>query len=226
MPIQVVCPGCHARFKVSDKFAGKKGPCPKCKAVIQVPTADDQVVIHEPEHSEAGARSATGAHALKPIERLETEPPQLAVAAGIGISLLVLLIAVVFRFSETGPPRLVLPLGAVVLGPLLAWFGYGFLRNEEDLAPFEGVSRWVRAIICGGVYAGLWLLFSYLYTTFFGAAPVAVQNVVFLAPVIALIGAATAYFSFDLDLGNSFFHFALYMFVTMILRLVMGLPAV
>ena len=37
MPISVVCPGCKARFNVSDKFAGKKGPCPKCKTVLTVP---------------------------------------------------------------------------------------------------------------------------------------------------------------------------------------------
>src|SRR6476661_3159539 len=30
MAIAVVCPSCHARFQVQDKFAGKEGPCPKC----------------------------------------------------------------------------------------------------------------------------------------------------------------------------------------------------
>ncbi|MEC8508925.1 MAG: MJ0042-type zinc finger domain-containing protein, partial [Planctomycetota bacterium] len=35
MSIRVTCPGCHARFNVSDQFAGKSGPCPKCKKTIQ-----------------------------------------------------------------------------------------------------------------------------------------------------------------------------------------------
>ena len=29
MPIRVTCTGCHARFDVSEKFAGKEGPVPK-----------------------------------------------------------------------------------------------------------------------------------------------------------------------------------------------------
>jgi predicted Zn finger-like uncharacterized protein len=73
MPIQVVCPSCHARFSVSEKFAGKKGPCPKCKTVIQVPEATEEIKIHAPEQSEAGAKGTGGRHVLKPIERKETK---------------------------------------------------------------------------------------------------------------------------------------------------------
>ncbi|MCA9246062.1 MAG: hypothetical protein KDA42_03075, partial [Planctomycetales bacterium] len=73
MPIHVICPGCHARFSVSEKFAGKKGPCPKCKKEIQVPAATEEVKIHAPEHSEVGAKSAGGKLVLKPIERQETK---------------------------------------------------------------------------------------------------------------------------------------------------------
>ena len=59
MAIQVTCSGCHARFKVSDKYAGRKGPCPKCKAEITVPDADEEVVIKS--HDEfGGARDAGG----------------------------------------------------------------------------------------------------------------------------------------------------------------------
>ena len=35
MAIDVTCPSCHTRFQVSDKFAGKSGPCPKCKNTIR-----------------------------------------------------------------------------------------------------------------------------------------------------------------------------------------------
>jgi len=42
MPISVVCNTCNSGFTVSDKFAGKTGPCPKCKSPVKVPnpTAD------------------------------------------------------------------------------------------------------------------------------------------------------------------------------------------
>ena len=41
MSIPVVCPGCRTRFKVSDRFAGQSGACPKCKAKIEVPAQVD-----------------------------------------------------------------------------------------------------------------------------------------------------------------------------------------
>ena len=37
MAIAVICPGCKASFRVSDKFAGQTGPCPKCKAPDKEP---------------------------------------------------------------------------------------------------------------------------------------------------------------------------------------------
>jgi predicted Zn finger-like uncharacterized protein len=38
MPISVTCPACAAAFQVKDEYAGKKGKCPKCKAVLTVPS--------------------------------------------------------------------------------------------------------------------------------------------------------------------------------------------
>ena len=42
MPIDVTCPGCLVRFKVSAQHAGKKGLCPKCKHEILVPSLDEE----------------------------------------------------------------------------------------------------------------------------------------------------------------------------------------
>ncbi len=42
MAIQVTCMSCGARFAVEDKYAGREGPCPKCKAVIRVPAAGSE----------------------------------------------------------------------------------------------------------------------------------------------------------------------------------------
>jgi hypothetical protein len=90
MPIQVTCPGCKAQFNVSEKFAGKKGPCPKCKAVITIPAPTTvsaatssggkpaapgappapkaaDVKIHAPEEALKSEKSKTGRPTLKPI---------------------------------------------------------------------------------------------------------------------------------------------------------------
>jgi hypothetical protein len=71
MAIDVTCASCKTRFQVSDKFAGKQGPCPKCKAVIKVPDKSQQVVIHEPEAA-AGTKTSTGQPIFKPIAWKET----------------------------------------------------------------------------------------------------------------------------------------------------------
>jgi hypothetical protein len=72
MAINVICPGCHGRFTVSEKFGGKQGPCPKCKTVITIPKASEEVKIHAPDDY-GGAKSASGQLVLKPIERTVTK---------------------------------------------------------------------------------------------------------------------------------------------------------
>ena len=69
MAIDVTCAACKTRFQVSDKFAGKQGPCPKCKAIITVPSKKDEVVIHVPE---SGPKDSKGVLVLKPLTRKET----------------------------------------------------------------------------------------------------------------------------------------------------------
>jgi hypothetical protein len=40
MPIQIICPECNAMLQVDEKLAGKKGKCPKCAMVVEIPGAD------------------------------------------------------------------------------------------------------------------------------------------------------------------------------------------
>ncbi len=77
MSIQITCQKCHKRFKVSEKFAGKSGPCPNCKATIRVPEKSEEIVIHAPEN--LGPRNASGQAVLKPIEREEVQATPVAV---------------------------------------------------------------------------------------------------------------------------------------------------
>jgi hypothetical protein len=230
MPIQVTCPGCLKRFSVADKFAGKEGPCPNCKVKIKIPKKEDEVVIHAPEHSEAGAVGAGGRHVLKTFKRKDTKFQPLVFTAVAGFVLVALLIALVIR--SVGPPELWLKaLAAILLGPPIAWAGYTFLRDPE-LEAYQGTSLILRSVACGLVYALMWGVFWFLGYRFFGLGTETAkhgleiwQMLVLAVPVFAG-GILAAYASFDIDPGSAFFHCAMYFAVTVLFRLVAGLPAV
>ena len=230
MPIQVTCPNpkCLTRFSVADKFAGQKGPCPKCKTTITIPKKEEEVIIHAPEHSEAGAIGVSGQHVLKTFRRKDTKFRPLVFSGVVGCVLIALMIALVVR--SAGPPELWLKvLAAVLLGPPLAWAGYTFLRDAE-LEGYQGTPVMIRSMVCGLVYALLWGVFTFLGERFFGAAAMSRgleiwQMVVLVIPVFAA-GTLAAYASFDLDPGSAFFHCAMYFAVTVLLRLVAGLSAI
>src|SRR5919198_739487 len=40
MPIPVTCPTCGRTFRVGDQYAGRRGLCPGCWAVVEVPDED------------------------------------------------------------------------------------------------------------------------------------------------------------------------------------------
>ena len=229
MPINVTCPKCQKRFKVSDKFAGQKGPCPQCKTVITVPKLEEQVVIHAPEPT--GPKDSKGKAVLQPIFREETKFSPVLTVVIIAATLLTLMIALVLRFNidPTSPPQLILLLGALALGPPLAAAGYTFLRDFE-LAPFRGMELWIRAAICGGIYALLWGVFWGLHMYLYQGEPLTMaDDMPFLAIVIGGMigtGGAAGHFTFDLEYLNGVMHYGFYLGVCILLKLVMGLGAI
>jgi hypothetical protein len=227
MPINVTCPGCLKRFSVAEKFAGQTGPCPNCKQKITIPKLEDQVVIHAPIHSEAGAVGAGGRHVLKTYKWKDTKFQPLLFTAVAGFVLVALLIALVLR-SSGNVSDWIKAAAAVILGPPLAWAGYTFLRDPE-FEGYRGANLLLRSIACGLVFALLWGIFVFLGGQFFGADALSKgleiwQMVVLVVPVFAA-GTLAAYAAFDLDPGSAFFNCAMFFAVTVILRLVAGLPA-
>ncbi|MEM8944194.1 MAG: hypothetical protein AAGD11_03350 [Planctomycetota bacterium] len=227
MPIQVTCPSCHARFKVGDQHAGKTGPCPKCNKPIKIPDAGDEVVIHAPE-VEAGAKDATGKNVLKPIKRKETKISLNVSVATVGLVLLSIAIAWMLGGDALGDQQIyALAGGAVFLGPLLAYAGYTFLRDDE-LGVFDTTSAVIRSVACGFVYALLWGVYIFLGTQVFGDEAfeqgLEMVQIVGLGVVSLGIGTFAAFVSYDFEPINGFFHYMLYLLVTILLRAVMGLP--
>ncbi len=234
MPIPVTCPKCLKRFNVADQHAGKQGPCPNCKTKITIPKKEDAVVIHAPDPTTSGPVDSKGRSVLKTTRRKDSKfSPVLAISAS-GIALLAILGAYLLGTSEllketTFQSLGILGVGAALLGPLLAWSGYQFLRDDE-LEPYRGTELWLRALAAGVVYAGLWFLYGYLITQFFDPDDIAKgldwwYPVVFLAVIIAA-GILVAYVAFDLEPLSAGMHFGLFLFVTVILRAIMGLQFV
>jgi len=95
--IRVTCAKCHTRFNVSEKFAGKEGPCPKCKTKIKIPAKTDEVVVHEPEMS--GPKTRTGESVLKPIRRKEMKLTSIHITLITCLIGLFLILALVFNFT-------------------------------------------------------------------------------------------------------------------------------
>jgi len=214
MAILVVCRNCMSRFSVSEKFAGRKGPCPKCKELIEIPKADEQVQVHAPEHSEAAARGATGELVLKPVAREKTDVP-IAVWVGVGIAAAVLLLfAVVCRFMDSVPTAM-LWIAAIGLAPPCAAGSYFFLRDEE-LGGYTGKELWIRSSIAGMVHALCWLAFSYL-------RPVEIYEWFYMLPPLIAIGGAASYFALDLDFFSGVMNFCFYLVVTVLLAMVAGI---
>jgi hypothetical protein len=220
MAIDVTCPACHTRFQVSEKFAGKSGPCPKCKKTIKVPELKEQVVIHAPEVS--GPVDSKGVAVLKPIARTEVRLSVPMIALIVGSVLGVLIAAFVLRVAYPGgtTPAVITILGAILLGPPLAFAGYTVLRDDE-LEPYRGTEVLLRSLACGLVFAAIWgaywLVFAYLEQT------PNWQIMAVVVPVMLGIGALASQASYEFELPTGALHYSLYLISTILLRFILGL---
>jgi len=225
MAIDVLCIKCKTRFQVSEKFAGKSGPCPKCKATIKIPEAKEQVVIHAPETT--GTKTATGQPIFTPIKRTEVKLGVPQIALIVGSVLVVLIAAVVFRSQPMAMKQLASMIGAVLLGPPLAFAAYTFLRDDE-LEPYQGTEVLLRSLACGLAFAAIWgaywLIFAYWYD--FKPLPVGQPNWPIMGVVVAamvVIGALISQASFELEVTTGALHYGTYLAATILLRLLMGM---
>lgn len=222
MPIPVTCPSCHKRFQVSDKFAGQTGPCPSCKAQITIPKLEDQVVIHAPDD---GPKDAKGRPVLKTVRSSDGKfNPVMAVVIGL-VSISLVAGAFLLNGSELASQSWVLGGGALLLGPLVAWAGYAFLRDFE-LEAHSGTALGLRCLGCGVGFAAGWLVLYVLAAQLGGDWTIGKLNVlqlVFITGVAFGVAAFASFVSLDLDPTNAAVHAAMYFGIAVLLRLAMGL---
>jgi hypothetical protein len=198
MPIPVTCSKCLTRFSVNEKFAGKKGPCPKCKAEILIPTLEQAVVIHAPPDS--APKDSTGKSVLKPIKRVETEVTKRGIAISVGAVLGAILLAIAMRMTG-GTPIPARIIAAILLAPPLIWVGYTITRDSE-LEPYRGRELWNRLAIVSAIFSALWLIYiwvaPYVLDIDYGSEMSLMSSGITLVVMLGL-GAIAAMAAFELE---------------------------
>lgn len=222
MSIQVTCPGCLKRFNVSDKFAGKTGPCPSCQKPIKIPEKTDEVVIHAPE--DTGPKDSSGKSILNPIRRKEVK---LGLPVILGASLgAFATFAVAFGLGLSGeqPPTVLLVVASVLLAPPLVIIGYWFLRDDE-LEGFQGSALWGRCGVCSLAFAALWAFYAFVpgYISNYSsmAENTGLDMVVFIPLMIAL-GTVVSVAALELEIVQGGMLYTLYLGVTFVLAWLAG----
>lgn len=220
MPIIVVCPGCRKRYSVSDKFAGKSGPCPNCKTMIQIPKKEE-VIIHGPEEFAGAGRGITGKPIAKPLtRRIWQVSPVFAVAVAVGTLAVIVATAVLGAAGILRENPILGGIGLTLVTFPLVIGGYNFLYDIEELEPYQGRALLIRAAICTVAYVAIWTgfcLFGGRYLT--GE----LWNWLIIGTPFVILGALAAVASFDFDFPTGLLHFGFYVLVATFLRWLAGL---
>lgn len=218
MSIRVTCPSCHTRFNVSEKFAGKEGPCPKCKKTIRVPDASQEVKVHE---REVGPKDSKGRAILKPIARQETKVSSVQmtiIIAGI-VSFLVLALVMRLMILPEEFPQWLLMLSALVIAPAAAYAAYTFLRNQElGTIPRDELIK--RVAVCSVIYALLWFAMPLAKFAFNDQYEMG-SWMIALGAMLG-IGGVTGMFSMDFDYLFGLLHYGLYLVICLVGRVIAG----
>ncbi|MDR1492347.1 MAG: zinc-ribbon domain-containing protein [Planctomycetaceae bacterium] len=221
MAIDVTCPGCFKRFQVSDRYAGQKGPCPSCNAIITIPK--EQVKIHAPEDFQSGGKTVKGRVILKPIDRkvavIGAKEWTFAILCAIGAFGFAFWVG---HFRETlghWGVDAIATIGIVAIAFGVSIFGYVLLRSGDELEYHEGVELYKRAGMCAAAYSALWVIFEII------VAYVGLQGMIlywfFLVPFVA-VSIIASYGLFDLDYLVAVAHYLLFFIAVLFLRWAIG----
>jgi hypothetical protein len=223
MPIPVTCPGCLTRFTVSDKYAGKKGPCPKCKRELVVPDKSQEVVIHAPETE--GPKDSKGVAVLKPLKRAEFKLSRNETIVAIFVTTISLAVAIYARIGFKEPPTWMAILGVLGLAFPLAWVGYSFFHDDE-LAEYSGTERLTRVGVCAAVFAATWGLYWGLAYYFGNRVLADVDSFQFAIFIILMfvLGTVGSLAAMELEVGQSLLHYAMFFGATFLLALIAAMP--
>jgi hypothetical protein len=217
MAIAVICPGCKTSFRVSEKFAGQTGPCPKCKAPIKIPAASSEVKIHGPD---AGPKDAKGRPVFKPLRRLDVVISNNVWLIGVGCALVAVFAALLLKKPLQGN-FVVRAVATLIVTPGLCVAGYFLLRNREKLDVLSGRGLWLRTAICTGCYLVIWAGYAYVRTRY--NIPTEVWQLFVILPSMLMLGAFAALGSYELDFGSALMHYCFHVLAIVMLAYLAGM---
>ncbi len=220
MTIPVTCPSCLKRFSVSDKFAGKSGPCPNCQKTIKIPEKSEEVVIHAPE--DAAPKDSKGKSILKPIRRQEVKLSLPIILAASLSTIVVFGLAFGLGLSGGAPAALFAISSLLLAGPLV-FVGYWFLHDDE-LAGFRGRELLIRCGICALVFAAIWAIYAYVPSYLNDDTEISGLQILMLIPIMLAIGTVASVLTLELEVIQGILHYALYLGITFILAWLAGAP--
>ena len=200
------------QFEVSDRFAGKKGPCPKCGHIIEIPKVN--VTIVSPDELVVDGKKVQNPDHVRPIEQKSYSFTASAVIVNLAVLTAVLAVALVFHFVHA--PFLAVPVGiALVLAvayPLMK-YGYMTFRDPNDLEIFLGGQLGKKSILGAAVLLALWLVYELvlLYMNPGGMA------LAYLIPV-AVFAAFVPVVIFDMDFSDSLAVAVVFLLAVILLR--------
>lgn len=222
MPINVTCPSCLKRFQVSEKFAGKSGPCPNCQKPIKIPEKTDEVVIHAP--ADAGPKDSKGKSVLNPIKRKEVKVGTPVIVAGVLVALAMVAIAFGMGLSGSEPHTAVLVIGAILIALPLAFLGYWFLQNDE-LEGYNGQQLLVRCGVAALGFAALWAIYGFIpryVHSYASMSEYSGLDMVIFFPIMILLGTLISVAALELEFVQGALHYVLYLGFTFLLGWLAG----
>jgi hypothetical protein len=220
MSIIVVCPGCRKSFNVSEKFAGKSGPCPNCKRTLRVPEKSEEVKILAPEEFGGGGKTKDGKLAIKPVSfapaKVQPVTTVIIVAGVVGA------FAIAWVGGKAGffQSLALTAAGLFIVSPPLVAAAYAVLRDVE-LEPYSGKELYIRSTLCALAYSALWGLFSLLVAR--GWITGDMWAWIYIAPPFVCIGGLFSLATLDLDFTDGLLHYGFYVLATAILRWAAGM---
>lgn len=218
MAINVICPGCMTRFQVDDRFAGKKGPCPKCGHIIEIPK--EKLIIHAPEDITSGGKTVPGGSTLRPITQVRFifNRSQLFLAL-LGI-IAVCAAAFGLGFWENCLIKAIVGLVCTLLiGVPLTAYGYMMIREEDDLEILLGNELYKRSFFAALGFSFVWAIFEgFVYSLNPGPA-----FVIYLVPTM-ILGSIVGIYIYDTNGGKAALLFSLFVLCVLFLRGIMFTP--